>query len=67
MVMMNEPSTKGVAMFSEKASNPRTSNPLNMKLNSKGKLDCWCTHCKKSGHIKEIASSYMERRKLLFV
>jgi len=51
--MMNEPSIVGVAMLSRKTSKLETSDSMNMKLNSKGKGDFWCSHYKKFDHIKE--------------
>lgn len=48
MVVMNEHSTKGFTTSLE-----RLSNPGNMKLNSEGKEDGWCSHFKKFGHTKK--------------
>lgn len=54
-----------VAMFSRKASKTRTSNLGNMKINSKGKEDHWCSHYKKFGHTKETCFKFHEKEKVL--
>jgi len=65
MVMMNEPSIEGAAMFSKKTSKPGTSNPGNMKLNLKDKENCRCSHCMKSSHNNETCFTLHGKKKTL--
>jgi len=65
MIMVNEPSTKGFAMFSRKVSYTGTSNLGSMKLNSRGKEDHWCSHYKRSCHTKETCIKLYGKEKTL--
>ena len=65
MVMMNETSTEGAAMFSGKTSKHGNSNLANIKLSLKGKEERWCSHCKKSGHTKDTCFKLHGKEKAL--
>ena len=60
MVMMNETSTEGAAMFSGKTSKPGNSN-----LSLRGKEEHWCSHCKKFGHTKDTCFKLHGKEKAL--
>ena len=65
MVMMNEPSIQGVAMFSGKTSEPGTSNLANIKRSLKGRENRGCSHCNKSSHTKETCFKLHGKEKAL--
>jgi len=65
MVMMNEASTEGAAMFSGKTSKPGNSNLANIKLSLKGKEERWCSHCKKYDHTKDTCFKLHGKEKAL--
>jgi len=65
MVMMNEASTEGVAMFSGKTTKPGNSNLANIKFSLKGKEERWCSHCKKSCHTKDTCFKLHGKEKAL--
>jgi len=65
MVMMDEPSIEGVAMFFEKTSKLGISNLASIKLSLKGQKELWCSHCEKSGHTKDTCLKLHGKEKTL--